>query len=429
MLSRRRLGLTTAACLVIANMIGSGVFTTTGFSLADLGSRGLVLAAWGLGGVIAMLGAVCYGAIGRRLPESGGEYMMLSRTVHPLAGFLAGWISLVAGFTAPIAVAALLVAAYIGVKGPTGNAIATLAIVLSGALHGVRLGGGVRVQNTAVLLKLLAIGAFVGYGAVRLFGGAATADPPPMHASFPLGVFATSLVWISFSYSGWNAAIYVAGEVRDPGYTLNRSLWMGTAVVTVAYLALNAVFLYSAEATALMGQPDVGRIAAKALGGPVLEHALTALILLALFTSISSMVMIGPRVYAQMADDGLFPRFLQFRGQVPASAVALQCLLAILVVWISGLRELLGFIGFTLGLSTCATVLALMRLRHVEGRERVPLPGYPWLPLAYVSFTLFAVVFMAKNELSGHGAPEILAALATIAAGAALYPIARRGIR
>jgi basic amino acid/polyamine antiporter, APA family len=392
----RRLGLPSAIALVVGNVVGVGVFTTSGFALADLGSREAVLLAWAVGGAAAMCGALSYGALARRFPVSGGEYAFLSVTVHPFAGFVAGWISLLAGFTAPIAVAALALAAHLEpFTGALGDPrpIATAAILAVAAVHGLRLRPGVVVQNAAVAIQVALIVAFVAIGGAGLSSTVAIEARPP--TSVDLGAFAVTLVWISFSYSGWNAVVYVAGEVARPERNLARSLVVATALVTLLYLALNVVFLYAAPIAVLSGRADVATIAAGALGGEPLRRFVAALVTLGLATSISAMTMAGPRVYARMAEDGLFPRVFAASGEVPVAAVALQATLAIVAVWIAGLRELLGYVGFTLGLSAAATVFGLLRLRRREGAARVPIPGYPLVPLAFVATTLVVSAFMA----------------------------------
>ena len=414
-----------ATALVVASMVGAGVFTTSGFALADLGRRDVVLLAWLAGGVLAFFGAISYAALARRIPRSGGEYTFLSVTLHPLAGFLAGWVSLLAGFTAPIAAAALGVQAYLSpVIGLSLRSewIGTGAILVAGLLHGARLREGVWVQNAAVAIKLLAIAAFVSLGALLLPGSAPSAPSPPPPVD--PGAFAVTLVWISFAYSGWNAAVYVASEVRQPERTLRRSMLAGTAVVTAAYLALNAVFLYSAPASELAGRADIGAVAAGHLGGPRLRDAISALVALALFTSISAMVMAGPRVYARMAEDGLFPPMFGRGREVPGPAVALQCLLAVAVVWLTGLAELLSYIGFTLGLSAAATVVGLLIIRWREGPERVPVPGYPWVQVVFVGAAVATSAFLvARRPL------EALWGGLTVASGLPLYVwMRRRGV-
>ena len=402
-------------------MIGAGVFTTSGFALADLGSPGRVLFAWALGGVAAACGALCYGALARALPESGGEYTYLARTLHPLAGFLAGWVSLLAGFSAPIAIAALGLQAYLGSSlsiGGDARWIASAAILAAGLLHGLKLTPGVVAQNATVALKLALIAVFVVLGAWRLPGHAPVQAPA---RDFELGALAVSLVWISFAYSGWNGAVYVGGEVRDPARNLPRALLFGTGIVTLAYLALNAVFVYAAPLATLAGKAEVGALAAEALGGPGLRRFLTAIVALALFTSVLSFVMAGPRVYAKMAEDGLFPRAFAFTGELPRLALALQVAAALLLVWLSELRALIGTVGFTLGLSAAATVVGLVRLRLREGPERVPIPGFPFTPAIHLALTLFASVFLVLREPR-----QALSGAALVGAGALLYLLRRR---
>ena len=399
------------------------MFTTSGFALADLGRRDLVMLAWGIGGVLAMCGALSYGALARRIPESGGEYTLLSRTVHPLAGLAAGWVSLLAGFTAPIAAAALALQAYLGPSfAGLGSPewIGTAAILAAGLMHGLRLREGVILQNLAVGLMLLVIGALLVLGALWGTSEGSTSTSDLLEPE--IGAFAATLVWISFAYSGWNAAVYVAGEVRDPEKNLHRSLWLATGLVTlIYYLGLNAVFLYSAPPGELAGKAEVAAIAADALGGDALRSAVSALVALALFTSISAMVMAGPRVYARMAADGLFPRALSSGGDAPRAAVTLQVGLAILVVWVSDLVQLLGYIGFTLSLSAAATIGGLIALRWREGADRVPVPGYPWVPGLFVLTTLVIAGFMVAREPL-----ESALGLLTIALALPLYWLRRR---
>jgi APA family basic amino acid/polyamine antiporter len=416
---QRRIGLGSASALVVANMIGAGVFTTSGFALGDLGRTDAVMWAWAVGGVVALCGALSYGALARRIPESGGEYTFLAETLHPLAGIAAGWVSLLAGFTAPIAAAALALQAY--VASPFGETahpawFGSCVIAAAGLLHGLRLHVGVAAQNLAVAAKLIAIALLVGFAAFSL-PDLAKPDPASLPAVEPTA-FAVSLMWIFFSYSGWNAAVYIAGEVRDPDRNLPRSLLLATVTVTALYLALNWVFLHSAPAEALAGKAEVAAIAAEALGGQPLRAAVTALVALALLTSISSMVMAGPRVYAQMARDGVVPRLFAGGDEVPSAAVALQVALAIGVLWVSTLAELLGAIGFALGISASATVVGLMVLRTREGADRVPVPGYPWIPGLFVTVNLGAALLMASRDPL-----RAIVAFGVLAAGVSLYRV------
>ncbi len=419
--SRPKLSLRSATALVIANMIGVGVFTTSGYALADLGSVSWVVAAWAVGGLIALSGAFCYGALIREICGSGGEYLFLSRGLHPLAGFLSGWTSLLAGFTGPVAAAALAAPLYL--QGAFGIDLepkwtASGLILLAWGLHGRGGRWGVAAQDLAVGLKLLAIVCLCLGGLVAL-AGAEGAETSP-HAPFDLGAFAATLVWVSFAYSGWNAAVYVAGEVEDARRTVGRAMVVGTAIVIVAYVALNALILLSAPAGDLMGRGDVAAVAARAAGGEVLARVVGGLVALALFTSVSAMTMAGPRVYAQMSDDGLFPRMFRSGDGPPTMALHLQCVLALAAVWAAGLRELLGWIGFTLGLFTAASVFVLMRLKCKAGSD-LEVPGYPAVPIFFLVCTLGATGFMAHRE------PAIaLYGLAGVALGVPFYALFRR---
>ncbi|MFT4649365.1 MAG: amino acid transporter [Glaciecola sp.] len=416
---RRRLGTPSLGAIVAANMIGAGVFTTSGFALADLGSPKWVMLAWLIGGLLALLGAICYGALAARLSESGGEYLFLSRTLHPGIGFLAGWVSIWAGFTGAIALAAEAAQAYLAPWMPSGlplDVVGSVAIVLAGLLHTRGVGPATWVQNVVVVAKIVLLLALVAIGASQL-----TPQPTPAPSNFTFGTFAATMMWVSLSYSGWNAAVYVAGEARDPKRTLPRSMVFATLAVTALYLALNWIFVHSAPIADLAGQKDVAAVAARALGGESLEALVRIVLILALLTSISSMVMIGPRVLARMADDGLLPRRLAFTDHVPKAAIWTQAFLAVAVLWASGLREQLTNLGWILSSFTALTVLGLLRLRHKEGAQSVPIPGYPWVPYLF----LLATVALTGTMLVVNGS-QLIPAIVVLLSGAALYGIRRK---
>ncbi len=406
--ARRQLGLGTAAALVVASMIGTGVFTTSGFLLADLHSPGLVLVAWAVGGVQAGLGALCYGALARRLPESGGEYLFLSRTLHPAAGYVAGWLSLLVGFSAPLASAAFAFGEYTKtwLPGWPPKVAGTLLIVGFSAIHAWHVRRGAWLQNAAVVLKIGLIAGFAALAWPRL-----PELPPTDPAPASVGAFAVSLVWISFSYAGWNAAVYIGGEVRDAERTLPRALVLGTGVVTALYLALNYVFVHAAPVPELAGKLEVGRVAAAALGGAAWAEAITVLVAVALVSSVSSLVMAGPRVYAQMAADGCVPRIFAATAGPPRTSIALQAGVALALLWSATFDALLTYIGFTLSLSTAATVAGLMRLRFREG-PRLAVPGWPWVPGLFLAGVLAMTAFTV-----GRRPRESLLGLATMAVG------------
>jgi basic amino acid/polyamine antiporter, APA family len=408
MTNPRQLGLTSATALVVASMVGTGVFTTSGFLLADLKSPLTVLFVWGGGGVLACLGALCYGALARRIPESGGEYLFLSRTLHPAAGYVAGWVSLFVGFSAPLAFAAFAFGEYSRPWWPNCPPKASGAILIAAlsAVHATDVKRGASVQNIAVLLKLVLILAFIALAVRRL-------QIPPSR-SFPavaLPGLAVALMWVSFSYSGWNAAVYIGGEIRDPETTLPRALLLGTGLVTLLYVGINTIFVYAAPLSELAGKPEIGRIAAGALGGPSWAKAVGSLVALVLISSVSAQTMAGPRVYARMAADGYLPRWLSPATGPPRAAIGFQALLALIMLWSASFEWLLTYMGFTLGVSTLATVLGLIALRRREGAS-LPVPGWPWVP------GVFLLSVASTTILSLVGKPgATLAGLATIALG------------
>jgi APA family basic amino acid/polyamine antiporter len=403
-------------------MIGAGVFTTSGFALADLGSRNAVLLAWFAGGLIALCGAWSYVRLARAMPGNGGEYLFLSRAVHPLAGFLAGWVSLLAGFTAPIAVAAHGLEAYtlasFGLAWPSG-VLGTAVILGAGLAHGVARESGLRIQNVAVASQIIAIAGFIFLGVFAIPSisqPSASADSVSMATPVSISAFAVTLIWISFSYSGWNAAVYVAGEMREPKRTLMRATLLGTVGVVALYVLLNAVFVYSAPVDSLAGHAEVGAIAAEALGGGAARRVLSAIVALGLATSISAMVMVGPRIYAQMADDRVLPNALRSGTAPPRAAIGLQVGLALAAFFMSELRDLLLYVGFLLSLSAAGTVGCLFMVENGRATEEKPSRFHPWLPLIFIGATLGSTAFLVVSEPA-----QALAGFGTLAVGAIVY--------
>lgn len=420
-----RFGSVTLTALVVANMIGAGVFTTSGFALETLGSPLAVLAAWAIGGVIALCGAASYGALARRMQASGGEYLYLSRALHPAAGYVAGWVSLLAGFTGAIAFAATAFEAYCIPAGtrPAWLPEDVLALVLVGVsalVHARAVDAGARGQNLLVAVKLALIAGFLVYAfaAVGRWQGGGTIDT--MRA-FGAGDFALSVMWISLSYSGFNAAVYVAGEARHPARSVPRALLAGTLLVTLLYLALNAVFLLAPTPAAIVGAADVAALAAGALGGETGATVLRIIVALALASSVSSMMMAGPRVYARMAEDGWLPRSLRPDRHGAGAAVWAQAGLAAGVIVVSDLAALLSWLGFTLSISAALTVATLFVIRRREGAAALPVPGYPWVPAVFVGATLTFALLAALRRPA-----EPLVGLATIAAGLGAWWLCKR---
>jgi len=378
-----KLALASGVGLVAANMIGAGVFLSAGFMAQDMGP-GPILWAWLAGAGLALCGAVAYGAVARLVPRSGGEYRYLSELLHPAAGYLAGWASLLVGFSAPIALDALAAGAFARTVLPGLDATWTGAafVVALTAFHAFGFRTSTRTQNALILVKALLLAGFVGVG---LFLGARawpTWQAPGADASgaFPLGAFAGSLFFIAFAYSGWNAAIYAADEFEAPERTVPRSMVIGTVLVAGLYLVVNWIFvanLTPQDATVVFryesDQVTLGHAVMARLIGPAAGGAWSAVTVLVFLSAMSAMIFLGPRVYAAMAADGFLPRALAAGpgGHPPRAAIVLQGAMALLIVFTQGLRNALGQVGAILVLFAALTALGLVVAR-LRGRTPAP---------------------------------------------------------
>lgn len=439
----RQIGLYSAMILVIANMVGSGVFTTAGFILAELGSPSMILLCWLCGGIFALTGALCYGELGAMLPKSGGEYAYLSRAFGPLPAFLSGWISLIVGFSAPIAAAAIAFATYLlggsrttwfEISVAETNIFTLSPVTLLGCItviaislihcHSVRLGK--RTQNLLTAFKILFMAGFIFVGLIWGNGSFEHLGQTLDFAGWNPSGFAVALIFVSFAYSGWNAAVYLGSEVTNPGRNLPLALAGGTLLVIGLYLLLNLVFIYALPPEEMSGTLEVGLSAANALFGARMGTVFAIAIAFGLLSVLSAMIMAGPRVYYAMACDGLFlKRCSQIHDtrQTPAMAIAFQALLAIGIILSTAYDTLLIYVGFTLSLSAMASVIGMMRLRHLE--PDLPRPyrtiGYPFTPLLFILGNLWIMVYTIYSR------PVVgIAGLLTIACGMPLYLLAQR---
>jgi len=397
-------GLTTLTALVITGMIGSGVFVTSGFALESLGSRVFVLLAWAVGGLVALCGAVAYGGLARRLPESGGEYLYLSRWLHPFCGFLAGLVSLTAGFSGAIAFAAMTCQEY--AKGilvlpawMPSQTIATAVLILCCLIHVEAGRVAARINTTIVFLKVLTILCLIVFG-YSVVGWPLEAIGKPIDVPLTpatIGGFAMAVVWVMFSYTGFNEAIYVASEARVSRRTVPLALLVGTLITTLIYFAMNDVFLRSAPVADLAGQSQVAAVAAAALGGETAEWWMRFVIVISPLSAAAGMTMAGSRVATAMADDGLFPRWLQ--GHAGRSrAVIFQTSLALILVYLTTLRDLLGSLGVMLSLCSAMTVgtLFLSKMQSCDAPDESTQPSWFVLVAAamYCGATLlFAMLY------------------------------------
>jgi len=400
----RKLGLFPVTNIVIANMIGAGIFTTTGLLMEDLRNPLLMILLWIVGGIIALCGALCYGELGAAIPRAGGEYIFLSKLFHPLFGFLSGWVSFFVGFSAPIAASAIGFTEYftrafpkllsLGIfEAPTEAVVLKkfYAILIIFAFTLIHLRGiefGTRVQNFLTLLKvgliagLVVIGFSLGKGSLGHFSQGSD-------FSFNFGGWKTiglSLMWIMFAYSGWNASAYIGSEIKNPLKNLPRSLILGTGVVIFLYFCLNLFYVYAISPEDMSGVISIGGLAVGNLFGKSFESFLSVLISFALFSSLSAFIILGPRVYYAMAKDRYFFKFaseVHSKYRVPSKSILLQCIISAVIVLSGSFEQILTYMGFSLGIFPILAVIGVFKLRHLK-KSTYKLPGFPIVPLVYI---------------------------------------------
>jgi APA family basic amino acid/polyamine antiporter len=438
---QRKLGLFPATNIVVANMIGAGIFTTSGLLMAGLNNPLLMLALWITGGIIAICGALSYGELGAAMPGAGGEYLFLSRLCHPVYGFLSGWISFIVGFSAPIAASAMGFSEYFCRAIPaipvltertgildlasTKKLLSVFVILIFTVIHYRGLKTSALVQNFLTILKvalivfLLLAGFLSGKGDLNNFssGGGVSSG---LAGWKTIGL---SLMWIMFAYSGWNAATYLGAEIKNPSKTLPRSLIYGTVIVIFLYLAINVLFVYGIRPDEMKGVISVGGLAMGNLFGKGADIFFSLLISFALFSSLSAFIIIGPRVYYSMAKDGLFFRLaakIHPRFKVPSNSIILQCLIAIILVLSGTFEQVLTYMGFALGIFPILTVASVIKLRK-DNPDAFRMSGYPYTQIVYVTA---GVLMLALSFLERPA--ESLIATFTVLAGIPAYYIFKK---
>jgi basic amino acid/polyamine antiporter, APA family len=440
----RQLGFFSAIALVISNMVGMGIFGTTGFMAADLGSAGLILACWAVGAAFAFAGALSYSELGINFPSSGGEYVYLTHAFGPEWGFMTGWVSFFAGFSAPIAAAALAFSDYLGYFAPQLKQ-ANAALVLGSGIFSLRLGAGqllacsliagftilncfgvgrtAKVQNVLTSTKMVVILGFIMLGFAVGHGNWSNFSEPAVRTStvsLPTQFF-VSLLWVMVGYSGWNAATYVAEEVRQPERTLPAALAVGSGIVAVLFLGLNVIFIYSTPLESMKGEIAIGSISALHLFGPGVAGVVSALMAISIASTVNAEVTVGPRVYYAMAKNRAFFRAaatVHPRWHTPVVAILSQGLCA-MVMTMTPFRDLLTYIGMSLTLFTVLSVAALFVFRRKRpGWQKLRAVDFAF-PLIPASYILVGTGMMIYGVLQQPKAS--LTALATVGAGALVY--------
>ena len=420
---------TLASAVIIANMIGTGVFTSLGFQLRDIHSGFVILALWAVGGITALCGALTYAELGAALPRSGGEYNFLTRIFHPSVGFISGWISATIGFAAPVALAAITFGSYLSSAIPVLSST-WLAVGLILVVTAAHTGKRTRSSNFQSVFTAVKISLIVGFCLLCGF----LVDTPQTISFLPKAgdgtllmgsAFAVSLIYVNYAYTGWNSVTYLISEVDDAQKNLPKILVSSTAIVMVLYVALNFVFLYVAPISALEGKVEVGYIAAQYVFGDAGASAISFVLSLLLISTVSAMTIAGPRVLQVIGEDFAVFRRLSRKNEdgIPSLAIYVQSSIALIFVVTSSFESILLFSGFILGLNTLCAVSGLFVLRRRQ--PDLPRPYRTWLypfpPLIFMVLMIWTLVYTVKSQPK-----EAWLAAAIIAGGAIAYRVARR---
>jgi len=417
-----KISLYTATSIVIANMIGTGVFTSLGYQVIDIKSILPLILLWFIGGITALCGALSYSELAASIPRSGGEYHFLREIYHPSLGFVAGWVSATVGFAAPTALAAMALGKYANSVLPQFNPTFLAATVVIGttALHATNKNFGSKFQNLFTTIKVVLIFLFILFG--FFIETPQDISLMPVEGDFDIllsPAFAVSLIYVSYAYTGWNVAAYLTGEIEKPQRNVPRALIQGTALVMFMYVLLNYIFLYTAPISSLEGQVEIGYISAIEIFGVTGGKIMGLTISLLLISTVSAMVFAGPRVMQVMGEDIKFFHFLSIkRNDIPRNAVIFQGVLTLIFIFSSSFDQALTFAGFTLSLVTFLTVAGVfvLRIRKPELDRPFKIPGYPVTPIIFLVLVGWTLIFILRDKPT-----ESIAGLLTVFAGLVIY--------
>ncbi len=408
--TQQKIGWKTAAAIVIANMIGTGVFTSLGFQIADVRNTWSIILLWVIGGVIALIGAFTYAELGTHFKESGGDYIFLSRIIHPFAGYLYAWISLTVGFSAPIAISALAMTSYLSPINPTlfTDWFGIGIILLVTAVHSVSVGQSGRFQSYATILKLGFVFMLIALGFYFLpIDGNAQNYTATWQEELWMPSFAVSLIYVSYAYTGWNSAAYITEEIEDPNQNLPKALILSTLLVTILYILLQLVFLRHATVENLSGNIEVATISFGNLFGETGGFWVSVFIGIQLVATISGYLWVGSRISYAMAKENPLWTFIASKNAngIPVKALWLQAVVAIFLTLTGTFQAVLLYASFALQLMSTLTVASLLFLKRTKNTYRSPLR--PWLQIVYILFSIWVLGFMLleqpKESLIGLG--------------------------
>ncbi|HEY3899274.1 MAG TPA: amino acid permease [Chthoniobacter sp.] len=421
----KTISLLTATCIVVANMVGTGIFTSLGFQVGDLPTGFSIMALWFIGGICALCGAFAYAELGAALPRSGGEYHFLGVVYHPVVGFLAGWVSATVGFAAPVAIAAMPFGTYLAQVWPASNALVLSLLVVWIStlvlLRDVRLGSAYQDGSTILKIALILVIVVAGFcvKATQPISFLPAKHDGGLIASAP---FAISLYYVMYSYSGWNASTYIVGELRNPAKAIPWSVGLGTVVVMALYLAINAVFMRSTPIPEMVGKQQVALVAGTHLFGEAGGKVMAIFICVGLVSTVSSMMWIGPRVTMAMGEDLRALRLLAWKNSrgIPVPAILLQAVVATYLLVAGSFETVVSYVQFALTLSSALAVagVIVLRIRQPDLPRPYRAWGYPVTPLIFLAVTGWMMWHMLADKQTRTSS---LLGLATIALGLIVY--------
>jgi len=398
---QEKIGWKTAAAIVIANMIGTGVFTSLGFQIADIKNTWSIILLWFIGGALGLIGAFTYAELGTKFKESGGDYIFLSRIFHPFAGYLYAWISLTVGFSAPIAISALAMTSYLSPINPSifTDWFGIGVIILVTAIHSVSVGQSGKFQSYSTILKLAFVFVLIllGFYFIPVENTALNFTSTWKEELFLPG-FAVSLIYVSYAYTGWNSAAYITDEIEDPDRNLPKALIPATVLVMVVYILLQIVFLRHASVEQLANNVEVATISFANVFGETGSFWVSIFIGIQLIATISGYLWVGSRISYAMAKENPLWKSIAVKNEngIPVRALWLQGLIAIALTLTGTFEQVMLYASFALQLMGTLTVASLLWLKRTEGTYHSP--GRPWLQYIYIAFSFWVLGFMLKEQ-------------------------------
>jgi APA family basic amino acid/polyamine antiporter len=416
---KHKIGWKTAAALVISNMIGTGVFTSLGYQLTDIQNTFSIVLIWALGGLFALIGAFTYAELGTNFDDSGGDYVFLSKLIHPIVGYVYAWVSLTIGFTAPIAISVMAMKSYLNPINPSifNDWFGIFVILILTAVHSISIGQSGKFQNisTGIKIGFVLLLILLGFSLVPAQELTAINLSSSWKEEIFLPGFAVSLLYVTYAYTGWNSAAYIVDEINDPRRNLPKALLIGTALVTVFYILLQIVFLKHASVEQLSGKVEVAFIAFKNALGPEGSNWISYFIAIQLIATISGYLWIGSRItFAMAKDHSLWKKIaVKNKNGIPVRALWLQAGISILLTLTGTFEQVLLYASFVLQLMGTLTVASIFWLKGRKGAYKSPFK--PFLQIVFILFSLWILGYMLieKPKESAIGLLFVVSGVAT----------------